>query len=312
MANSSQSAVTPEQTTMQTLCLVELPAVLRECGVDQAEADAIGADILARARAFAALDDAARNTLVAPFIEEVTNYEPRDVSPALRAAVTVVVRNSLLETVHAAGLVSGPELRIVTAAAARPLAELLTMATDNPPHIPQNDVFTRLPATYPRAWAALTALADTVGQGGRRDYRLPDAPVPVLPTADEVVAARRGKQHLGSVVESAITPAFNQQLVDGLRLVITHQVPFYVPSLSRVSRNMDKLLRVMELLLARDVPIVTTNYLIRSYDVWVRRRLVQPDNYSRLSGLDTLDGLSGSHRKLVQAIREGFGDRAER
>jgi hypothetical protein len=133
--------------------------------------------------------------------------------------------------------------------------------------------------------------------------------MPALPAAGEVVAARRGKQHLGSVVESAITPAFNQQLVDGLQFVITHQAPFYVPSLSRVSRNMDKLLRVVELLLSHDVPIVTTNYLIRFRDVWVRRRLIQPDNYNHLSGLDTLDGLSGSHRKLVQAIREGLGDR---
>lgn len=284
--------------------MVDLPAALLDCGIDQAQADAIGADILGRALAFAALDDGTRNTLVAPFIEEVVSYEPRDVSPALRAAVTVMVRNSLLETVHAAGLVSADELRITTTAAARPLAELLTMATSEPLRPVKDDVFSRLPATYPRAWAALTALADTVGQGGRHDYRLPDAPVPALPTADEVVAARPGKQHPGSVVESAITPVFNQQLVDGLGLVIAHQVPFYVPSLSRVSRNMDKLLRVMELLLARGVPIMTTNYLIRSHDVWVRRRLIQPDNYNRLSGLDTLDGLSGSHRKLVEAIHQ--------
>ncbi len=53
---------------------------------------------------------------------------------------------------------------------------------------------------------------------------------------------------------------------------------------------------------------MTTNYLIHSRDVWVRRRLIQPDNYNRLSGLDSLDGLSGSHRKMVEAIREGLGE----
>ena len=43
-------------------------------------------------------------------------------------------------------------------------------------------------------------------------------------------------------------------------------------SLSRISRHLGKLLRTVEYLLAHDVPILTANYLLRTHEVWVRRR----------------------------------------
>ena len=51
-----------------------------------------------------------------------------------------------------------------------------------------------------------------------------------------------------------------------------------VASLSRISRNLGKLLRTMEYLLAHEVPVLTSNYLLRARDVWVRRgKLVAVD-----------------------------------
>lgn len=47
---------------------------------------------------------------------------------------------------------------------------------------------------------------------------------------------------------------------------------FYVSKLSSISHNDDKLLRVLEYLLAQGVSIVTANYLPRPHEVWVRRR----------------------------------------
>jgi len=38
--------------------------------------------------------------LIAPFVEEVFDHEPLDASLDIRAMVTVVVRNSLLEQAH--------------------------------------------------------------------------------------------------------------------------------------------------------------------------------------------------------------------
>lgn len=74
-----------------------------------------------------------------------------------------------------------------------------------------------------------------------------------------------------------------------------------VSSLSRISRNSRKQLRVLEFLLAHKARILTTNYLLTSKEVWVRRHdLVKPDSESPMNGFRDLSGLSGSHRKTVE------------
>ena len=45
--------------------------------------------------------------------------------------------------------------------------------------------------------------------------------------------------------------------------LLNRKLTFFVPSLSRISRNSQTLVRVIELLLAHDVPILTTNYPLR-------------------------------------------------
>jgi len=71
---------------------------------------------------------------------------------------------------------------------------------------------------------------------------------------------------------------------------------------SRLSRNSRKLLRVLEFLLAHRAKILTTNYLLTSKEVWVRRRYpVRPDSGHPIAGLHDQTGLSGAHRKTVEA-----------
>lgn len=76
-----------------------------------------------------------------------------------------------------------------------------------------------------------------------------------------------------------------------------------VASLSRISRNLDKLLQAMEYLLAHSMPILTSNYLLRSGDVWVRRgRLAAVDRDNPLTAWQDPSGLSGSHRAIAAEI----------
>jgi hypothetical protein len=77
-------------------------------------------------------------------------------------------------------------------------------------------------------------------------------------------------------------------------------------SLSRISRNSRKLLRVLEFLLAHRARILTTNYLLTDKEVWVRRReLIKPDSKHPMKGFEALSGLSGTHRKTVESwVRE--------
>jgi hypothetical protein len=74
-------------------------------------------------------------------------------------------------------------------------------------------------------------------------------------------------------------------------------------ALSRYSRDSAKLHRVLEFLLAHRATILTTNYLIRPADVWVRRGdLVKPNSRDPYAGLADTRGLAGTHRKLADAV----------
>ncbi|WP_222820342.1 hypothetical protein [Rhodococcus opacus] len=110
-----------------------------------------------------------------------------------------------------------------------------------------------------------------------------------------------------AVVQSGIDPVLNEHLVGMLRLARSEQVPFYTPSLSRLSRDSLTLHYVVEFLLSHKVPIATTNCLIRPSDVWVRTGVLVPtDTQNVRAGLDDLNGLTGSHRKTVEMIRRTY------
>jgi len=74
-------------------------------------------------------------------------------------------------------------------------------------------------------------------------------------------------------------------------------------SLSRISRNLGKLLRAMEYLLAHDVPVLTANYLLRPHEVWVRRGELAPvDHKDPRAAWRASRGLSGVHRATVAEV----------
>ncbi len=288
---------------MRRFCLEAMPSMLADaCGVDAELAEVIGRDILARAEAFAVLDRTTQATLSASFVEEVAHYQPAEASARLKAAVCLVVRNSQLEEAHAHGPVNAGGIEVLTATATAPLSHLLAMHHQGSGES-GHALFTDLETRFPWAWAALTALNTALAEGGRVGYRRPDVPLPDLPALDVAVTVERATHDERAVVQSAIDPHLNKELVESIHKVVDQNMPFFVPTLSRLSRNMETLLHLVEILLSHDVPIVTTNYLLRSDDAWVRKRgLVQSDNHNPSSALANLDGLAGSHKKIVETI----------
>src|SRR5579863_726059 len=224
----------------------------------------------------------------------------------------LVIRNSQLEELHAHGPVNDGGLTAVTSYGLGPLSHLLAARWRRPlPSGPPDDRFAGLAEAYPRSWACLTALRTVLNSGGGEvSYRLPAAPLPVLPDATEVTQARAA-DHLEApsdaftgVVLSGIDPRFDPNAIQ-LMETAQSQAGLIVglSSLSRISRNSRKLLRVLDFFLAHRGRILTTNYLLTSKYVWVRRReLVKPDSLRTMEGLRELSGLSGSHRKPPRHI----------
>jgi hypothetical protein len=104
-------------------------------------------------------------------------------------------------------------------------------------------------------------------------------------------------------VFSAIDPRFDRHLVGLLRQAADEKVVLCTSALSRYSRNSAKLHRILEYTRAHNIPILTTNYLIRPNDVWVRRGdLIKPRSDDPYAGVAQLRGLAGAHRKIAENV----------
>jgi len=296
----------PDPGHFERFCREIVPNLLTDvCHVDAEVAAQVGKDIRARAESYAALDDTARGVLMSPFAEEVAGYEPADSPLRLKGAVAVVVRSSLLEEAHSHGPVEAGGIEGITTMAAAPLSHFLAARRRFPVTVKDN-LFADLADAYPRAWSCLGAVALAYGAGGGRwPYRVPATPVPGLPVAE--VDAPRAGNHEHAVVLSGIDDRFDQLMVRRLREAAENGGTVWLSaSLSRISRNLGKLLRALEYLLAHDVPILTANYLLRTHEVWVRRGEFAPVNHDDPRAAWRISrGLSGAHRAMVtQAVKQ--------
>jgi hypothetical protein len=99
--------------------------LIEVCNVDAELAAATDADVPSCTWSFVALPDLVRHVVMTPFIEEVFDHDPPDTALELKAAVTVVVRNSPLEEAHANAPVEAGGIQAITKAACAPPPHLL-------------------------------------------------------------------------------------------------------------------------------------------------------------------------------------------
>ncbi len=298
----------PDPAAMTVFCNEMLPKILRDvCSVPPEAADEVGQDVLRRASAIAQEPTAVQETLAAPFVEEVIDHAPPHSPEFLKAITTLVVRNSRLEDWHVCGLVNDGGIEAITTAAVAPLSHLLASQRDQQRRTVDTE-FSGLPSRYPRAWACLTHLFDALTQGGGRvSYRPPQAAIPELPTDDEIVEARavasvEAPAGSSAVVLNGIDPRFDSEAVRLLRAASEGEgMLVAVSTLSRFSRNQEKLMRTLEILLAHRAEVITSNSLLRNGEVHIRLgAYIKPDSRRPLDALRNQVGFNGVHRKVVQ------------
>lgn len=297
----------PDPNHMVEYCDDILPKILIDvCGVDADLAHNIAADVMNRAEALATMPPRAQDILIAPFVEEVFDHKPLGTSLDLKAKVTLVVRNSILENAHHDGPVDSGIVSI-TEYATGPLSHFLAARRRNPIDYRGPNPFIDLQQRYPRAWASLDAITDAFTDGGRSPLRLPAAPIPDLPRADEIISAPTSDNDDNSIIFSAIDPRFDDRLITMLTQAAETGMVLVTSALSRYSRNSEKLHRILEYLLAHGATVLTTNYLIRPTDVWVRRGdPVKPDSRNPYEALTNTRGLAGTHRKIAETAARQF------
>ncbi|MFI7296895.1 recombinase family protein [Streptomyces sp. NPDC050121] len=294
---------------VREFCRGALPELLTGAGLSDGDVHSVTVDVIRRARMLNALPVDYFDVVVTPFIEEVSQHRPLSAPAWLWAAVVVAVRNSRLEEFHAlGGPLSDPDITAITQAATGPLAQLLE-ETGTPV---SNNTLGGVDAKYPRAWACLTALSDLMASDDtERTYTMPQAPVPSLPGSHEKTHAEQATRVKNlpagqSVIASAIDPRFDQALLAMMQQVKDGNVTVVpLSALSRLSRNSDKQLRVLEFLLAHGATVLTTNYLLNPHLVAVRTRpLVKPDSYNLRRTMKQLRGLGPTHTSVIKALRK--------
>lgn len=302
----------PDPALFARYCDEILPGLLEVCDVPSPDATHVAEDVSRRAEAVARMDEVTREILAAPYYEESFTHQPDDAPAWLKAITTLVIRNSQLEDTHANGGPLGSGITPITTYGTAPLSHFIAARRQSRPSGdgPDNP-FAGLAEVYPRAWACLEALRTCLNLGGgRMAYRSPGGPAPQLPDASEVIDAEPAAVEMPSnddsftgFVFSGIDPRFDQHGFNLLKIAAEGDgLLLGLSSLSRISRNSRKQLRVLDFLLAHHARILTTNYLLTDRETWVRRReLVRPDSKRPMKGFEDLSGLSGAHRKTVES-----------
>jgi hypothetical protein len=285
--------------------LVEtLPKLLSLAQVPDERWSGIAHDVRERAEAFAALDTAARQVVAAPFLEEAAFHHPSKFPLWDRAFAEVVVRNSRLEDIHS--YVKQEWMWWFTTAATGPLAQLLGASAAQSGRSASRTLaspFAGLSDLYPRAWSCLAIVAELGAKGGQGEYegRGHEA---VLPSEDEVVHAPEVEGRAGTVVFSAIDSRLDTRAYSIMRAVDEGRLTVVVlSSLSRISRNSAKLMRMLEFYLARGASILTANLLLTPNEVYVRQGAwVRPDVSRMLAAFHRNQGLAAKHVDICRLV----------
>jgi hypothetical protein len=283
------------------------------------DARAIGADIARRGREFAGCGTAARDALIAPFVEEAIHLRPAETPLSVRSAVVVVVRGGLVGREHARGRLRDTDLVSLMTV----VADLLLTFLATQPAAPQSDwlggEYAGLSGRYPHAWAACVALFQALVRGGGTAHYRVTIGTPARPADPEEVASppsgRIPPQREPTATEPVPDPRAGPEppprpgpIVDGrlasrwADLETGRDEVLAVPSLSWISRRHDELLRVIELTLARGRSVLTTNYLLRPASIYVRSgRLAVPARHNHAAGFADQRGLVDVHRACAEA-----------
>lgn len=251
-------------------------------------------------------DSEALGGILATGSEEGAFYEP-----ACRATsfVVVCIRNSLIETYHSKGpkeRISDAQMREITESALQYWADFDIEALYDEQRV--SDYYRIINERYPAAWQAFKAIgsletleADYSGLSAKPDPEL----IKLVGEAnlDDVDPSRKSIQ-----IMDGYSMDFDPMLLATFQALECKILTlFFTNSFKTISRNYEKLLRVVEFCFYCDAPFVTANYLMQNGHVEKRANLLQPGH--RRSGAantsNLVPGSRGRHREMLKVIPKG-------
>lgn len=206
--------------------------------------------------------------------EEGPFYEPAGKND-IKCFVVVTIRNSPFETLQSrnyaqSGLSSelpDSKIQAITKKAISyfnqlNFADLSEAAKQDDRHF---DIYGELARRFPVAWTALEQLAGAAKKTieyAKEPFERPFA-LDGVPLTDIDHADIDDRKKFEAVLDG-YSPDIDPQLSVALYNAVTYHVPFAVDCFKMVTRNIEKLLQIMEFLLTHDRALVTSNYYIEN------------------------------------------------
>jgi len=252
-----------------------------------------------------------RRTLLLTAQEEAVGYRPATAALEARAAAVLVVRNSLLEDMHArtaytpelrgASHLSNQHMKVLMMSATRVFAGLDLDHLAQGAMTPERDPFADPPQKYPLAWGTLRSLA--LMPEAELHYPPLPAHIPMLTLPTGAPAHQRSNP---LTMLSGLDPRLDPTLYTTLRDLAAGKADFLGTSCFKfISRNLDRLLLVLEYVLAAEKTVVTFNYYLANGYVARRRDLLPPPSFS--GSWTNSAGLLPRHQEAWETLVRQYG-----
>ena len=252
-----------------------------------------------------------RNTILAVGLEEGEFYKP-NAKIEVKCFVVVTIRNSLLETLasddykslSATRAVSDEEIKLITSSAIeyfsttnfKELAKSLDFSDIS-------NIYKVIKEKYTVAWNMLAVIGNTKKKLLRFEKTKADF------DEEAISLIKQEESSLETTYNEVVLSGYDVSMDENLVKILKHAYSnpgfvFFSNSFKMISRNANKLFRVLNILLQCNAIIVTANYYITNGYVEIRKPLIKPAHtMSQVSkDLSNIKGTSTKHSAALKQI----------
>ena len=256
-------------------------------------------------------DDKFCNTILNIGLEEGKFYQPK-AKIDVKCFVVVTIRNSLLETLASDGYkslsatraLSDHEVKLITSKAIEYFSGIDFNALSKSLNFEKIcNIYKKVKEMYPVAWNAMEALGNT----GKKCLRFSKVNADV--DKELVYILNRPEDTPNTKLNSVVLSGYDENLDEMLIKILKQAYSdpdfvFFSNSFKMISRNVNKLFRILNFLLQYNAAVVTSNYYITNGYIEIRKPLIKPAHTTTqvYNDLKNIKGLSARHADVIKQI----------
>ena len=220
-------------------------------------------------------DEEVRKTILFPSLEEALFYEPV-AQTGVREFVVTTIRNSMLEVAASVNCMnlkiqeplSDAQIKNITSTAIKYFAQFDFIELSKEISCEDNNMYISLIEKYPLAWEALSKLAN---------MKVNEKEISI--TVDKKFKQEEfnnDKLELKTIVCDGFTLEFDEYLNQVINQIISGKLScFYTHCFKMLSRNIEKVLHVLQIILENGSAFCTSNCYISCYHIEKRNKIVR-------------------------------------